>query len=133
MVDQRGDFAFDMVELCPVEQPGLADPPAEMLQAIAVFAQAAHLVLAAVELRVARVVAVEAAGIDLDRAGAAAGASAFNRLARRLVHLEEIVAVDLDGGQSETGGAPGDVAAPDGVFEGGAFAVLVVLEHEDRR
>src|SRR5437588_821925 len=130
MVDQCGDLALDAVELCPVEKPGFADPAAEMLQAIAVFAQTAHFVLAAIKLRVARVVAVEAASVDLDRAGAAAAAGTLYGLARRLVHFEEIVAVDLDGGQSETGGTAGDIAAADGVFEGGAFAVLVVLEHE---
>src|SRR5712671_5417729 len=96
MVDQRGDLALDTVELRPVEQSGLADPAAEMLQAIAVFAQAAHFVFGAIELRIARVVAVEAAGVDLDRAWPAAGAGALDRLARRLMHGKEIVAADLD-------------------------------------
>jgi hypothetical protein len=133
MVDQCGNFALDTVELCPVEQPGLADPAAEMLEAIAVFPQTAHFVLGAIELRIARVMAVEAAGVDLDCARPAARPGALDRLARRLMHLEEIVAVDLDCGQSETGGAPRDVAAADGILERGAFAVLVVLEHKDRR
>ena len=104
-----------------------------MLQAVALLAQSPDLVLAAIELRVARVVAVKAAGIDLDGARAATGAGALDRLARRLVHREEIVAVDLDRGQAETGRASGDVMAADGVVDPGAFAVLVVLEHEDRR
>ena len=98
MVDQRGDLALDTVELRPVEQPGLADPAAEMLEAIAVFPQTAHFVLGAIELRIARVMAVEAAGVDLDRARPAAGAGALDRLARRLVHFEEIVAAHLDAG-----------------------------------
>src|SRR5580704_5945516 len=133
MVDQSGDLALDPVELCPIEQPGLADTAAELLQAVAFFAQPPDFILATVELGVARVVAVEAAGIDLDCAGAAARAGALDRLARGLVHPEEIVAADFDGGQSEAGSTAGDVAAADGVFEGGAFSVLVVLEHEDRR
>ena len=88
-----------------------------MLQAVAVLAQALDLVLAAIELRVARMVAVEAAGIDLDRAGSAAAAGALDRLARGLVHREEIVAVDLDRRQAEPAGAAGDVAAADSVGE----------------
>src|SRR5207245_2089764 len=96
--------------------------------AIALFAQAAHFILTAVELRVARVVTVEAAGVDLDRAGAPAGAGALDRFARRLVHREEIVAADLDGGQSEPRRATGDVAAADRILMRGAFTILVVLE-----
>src|SRR6185312_16691417 len=83
--------------------------------------------------RVAGVVAVEAAGIDLDRARAAAAPRAFDRLARGLVHGEEIVAVDLDRGQPEPAGAAGNVAAAAMVRESGTFAVLVVLEHEHGR
>src|SRR5207245_2835342 len=89
--------------------------------------------LAAVELRVAGMMAVEAAGIDLDRAGSAAGTGALDRLARRLVHGEEIVAIDLDRRHAEAGGAAGDVMAADRVADAGALAVLVVLEHKDRR
>src|SRR3984957_4939074 len=99
-----------------------------MLQAIALLAQLLDLVLAAVELGVARMMAVEAAGIDLDRRRAAACAGALDSLTRGFMHLEEIVAVDLDRGQAEPGRAAGDVAAADRVAKAGALAVLVVLE-----
>src|SRR5437870_5165041 len=78
-------------------------------------------------------VAVKAAGIDLAGAGSATAAGTLDSLARRLVHREEIIAVDLAPRPAETGGPAGDVAAADGVTDPGAFAVLVVLEHEDRR
>src|SRR5260221_7026638 len=79
-VDQGRDLALDLVELGAVEQGRLGDPRAENPQAIALLAQALDLVLAAVELRVARMVTVEAAGIDFDRRGAAARAGAFDGL-----------------------------------------------------
>src|SRR5205823_553267 len=91
------------------------------------------LVLATVELRVARVVPVEAAGVDLDRTRSAAGAGTLDRLTRGFVHRKEIVATDLDRRQPETGRTAGDVTAADGVADPGAFAILVVLEHKDRR
>ena len=99
--DQRRHLGVDRVELGRFEQGRLADPAAEMLQAVALLAQPPDFVLAAVELRVARMVAIEAAGVDLDGARTAAGAGAFDRLARRLVDREEIVAADLDRGQAE--------------------------------
>ena len=77
MVDQGGNLALDRIECCRIEQPCLADAAAEMFQAIALLAQAPDLVLAAIELRVARVGAVETAGVDLDRARSLAGAGAF--------------------------------------------------------
>src|SRR5439155_22869745 len=98
-------------ELCNLEQTRLAYTAAEVLETIALLAQPSDLVLGAIELGVARVVAVKAAGVDLDRAGAAAAAGALDGLARRLVHRKEIVAADLDGGQAEADGATGDVAA----------------------
>ena len=67
-----------------------------MLQAVALVAQASDLVLAAIELGVARVMTVKAAGIDLDRRGSAAGAGALDGAARRFVHSEEIVARHRD-------------------------------------
>src|SRR5271170_7079305 len=78
-------------------------------------------------------VAVKAAGIDLDRRGAAARTGALDRLACRLVHFEEIIAIDLDRTQAETARASGDVMAANGVSEASALAVLVVFEDKDRR
>src|SRR5439155_498018 len=82
-IDQRGDLVVDGIERIGFEQCRLADPEAENLQAVALLAQFSDFVLAAIELGVARMVAVEAAGIDLDRAGAAACAGALDGLARR--------------------------------------------------
>src|SRR5207237_6989018 len=107
--DQRCDLALPLVERTGVEQRRLGDPLAKNPQAIALLAQTLDLVLAAVKLRVARMVAVEAAGIDLDRAGPAAGTAALDGFARRLVHGEEIIAIDLDGRHAEAGGSAGDV------------------------
>src|SRR5579863_1399581 len=59
-VEERGDLAVDRVERVRFQERRLADPAAEILQTIALLAQAPHLVLAAIELRVARMVAVEA-------------------------------------------------------------------------
>src|SRR5215468_615777 len=129
-VDQGGDLGIDRVERRHVEQCRLADAPAEMLQAVTLVAQSPHLVLAAIELGVARVVAVKAAGVDLDGARSAAGASAFDRLPCRVVYGKEVVAIDLDGRQAEPGRSSGDVMAADGVADAGAFPVLVVLEHK---
>src|SRR6266851_10233020 len=98
-----------------------------MDEAITLVAQPLHLVLAAIELRVARMVAIEAAGIDLDCRGAAARAGALDRLAGGLVDGKEIVAVDLDRRQAKATGAAGDVLAADRVGDPGALAVLVVL------
>src|SRR5271165_2600701 len=132
-VDQGRDLGIDGVECRHLEQRRLADPTAEMLQAVALLAQSPDFVLAAIELRVARMVAVKAAGIDLDRAGSAAGTGALDRLTRGFVHRKEIVATDLDSRQAEPGRTSGDVTAADGIAYSGAFAVLVVLEHKDRR
>src|ERR1700720_2705946 len=104
MVDQRRDLALDRVERRCFEQPRLADAAAEVLEAVALLAQVSNFVLGAIKLRVARVVAVEPAGVDLDRAWSATGSGALDGFARRLVHLEEIVAADLDAGKAETGG-----------------------------
>src|SRR5439155_8151158 len=131
-LDQLGDLVVDAIERIGFEQCRFADPETENLQTVALLAQFSDLVLAAIELGVARMVAVEAAGIDLDRAGAAACAGALDGLARRLVDGEEIIAADLDRGQAEAGGAAGDVMAADRVIDAGALAVLVVLEYENR-
>src|ERR1035438_790525 len=104
-----------------------------MLEAVTLLAQPAHLVLAAIELRVAGMVAVEPAGIDLDGARSAAAAGALDGFARGLVDGEEIVAIDLGGRHAEARRAPGDVAAADRIGGRGIFAVAVVFEHEDRR
>src|SRR6185312_1562211 len=112
-VDQVGDLVVHRVEFAGLEQRRLPHAAAEMLEAVTVLAQLPHLVLAAIELRVARVMAIEAAGIDLDRAGPATVARALHRLARRLVHGEEIVAIDLHRGQAKAGSATGNVAAAD--------------------
>src|SRR6516162_6421451 len=122
-----------MIQLGCLEQPRLADTAPEVFEAITLLAQAPDLVFAAIELRVAGMVAVEPAGVDLDGTGALTGAGALYGFARRFMHFEEIVAADLDGGQPEPAGAASDVAAADRVFEGGTLAILVVLEDEDRR
>src|SRR5262249_60635544 len=93
-VDQCRDLVFDTVELAAIEQGRLGDAGAENPEAIALFTQMLDLVLAAIELRVARMMAEEAAGIDLDRAGAAASPGALDGVARRLMHGKEIVAID---------------------------------------
>ena len=77
--------------------------------------------------------AVKAAAIDLDCAGAAAGTGALDGFAGRFVHGKEFIARDLDGRQAEACGAAGDVMAADRVTDAGALAILVVLEHKDRR
>src|SRR5262249_60591658 len=105
-VDQRGDLALDAIEGCRLEQPGLTDAPPEVFEAIAPLTQPPDLVLASIELRVARMVAVEPASVDLDRARPAATPGALDRLARRLVNGKEIVAAHLDRARSEPGGAP---------------------------
>ena len=69
-----------------------------MLQAVPLVAQSSDLVLAAIELSVARMVAIKAASIDFDRTGSTTGAGALNRLARGFVHREKIVAADFEGG-----------------------------------
>src|SRR5260370_27197332 len=132
-VDQRGNLVVDGIERIGFEQCRLADPEAENLQTVALLAQFSDLVLAAIELGVAGMVAVEAAGIDLDRAGAAARAGAFDRLARRLVNGEEIVAADLDRGQPETGGAARGGMAAHRLIDPGPLAHLVVPETRERR
>src|SRR5689334_20448765 len=122
-----------MIQLGCIEQPRLADTAPEVFEAIALLAQAPDLVLAAIELRVAGMVAVEPAGVDLDRTGALTGAGALDGFARRFMYFEEIVAADLDGGQPKASRPSGDIAAADRVLERRAFAVLVVLEDENRR
>src|SRR4051794_35128023 len=54
--------------------------------------------LRAVDLRVADVVAVHAIGLDVEEDGAAAGADVLHRLARLLVDLVHVLAVDLHRG-----------------------------------
>src|SRR6266702_1749190 len=103
------------VERIHFEERRLADAAAEMKEAIALVAQLLDFILAAIELRVARMVAVEAAGIDLDRRGTAARTGAFDRLAGGLVDGKEIVAVDLDRREAEAAGSAGDVMAADRV------------------
>src|SRR6202011_3672520 len=65
--------------------------------------------------------------------GAAPRPGALASLAGGVVDGEEIVAVDLDRRQAEATRPAGDVMAADRVGDPGALAVLVVLEHEDRR
>jgi len=66
-----------------------------------------------IELGVAQVMALKAAGIDLDGAGSATCVSALDCFARRLGHCEEIVVAD----QAEPRRAFGDVMASDVVVD----------------
>ena len=61
---------------------------------------------------VAEHVAVEAEGHGLDQRRAVAGAGALDRLARRGVHRERVVAVDMDAGHAVGRRAVGDLRPP---------------------
>ena len=91
-----------------------------------------HLVGVPVGHRIALEVAVEAVEPDMEQRRAAAGARPLDRLAGRLVDVEEVGAVDLARGDAEAVGAP-RLAAADRPARGGRFGVAVVLGDEDHR
>ena len=78
-----------------------------MPNAVALLAQPFDLILAAVELRVARMVAVEAAGIDLDDRRAAAGAGGADATGKRAADRRIRVVLIDSGYRPMTGRARG--------------------------
>src|SRR5262252_4225292 len=130
-LDARRHLDVELGEGLVLQEAALAHAAAEDRQRVGLAARQLALVLGAIELGVARVMAVEALHLDLDGARAAAGAGALDRLARRFVDGEEVGAVDLYARQAEAARAAGDVLAADRVVMAGALAVAVVLEYED--
>src|ERR1051326_900135 len=112
------------------QQARFGDAAAEVLEAIAFVTQFPHFVLAAVELRVAGMMAIEAARIDLDSARSAAVAGAFDGFPRDFMHAEEIIAAAFGGWHAEARRAAGDIVAADSVGRAGIFSIAIVLEHE---
>src|SRR5579884_58261 len=74
---------------------GQAEPLAEPRDRV-VVGRLLAVVLRAVHLRVADVVAVHPVRLDVEENGPVAGARVLERLARRLVHRLDVLAVDLD-------------------------------------
>src|SRR5436190_3586284 len=93
-LDEVLRLGVDLVELRRLEQPGLAHPSPEEGQAVLLVAQLLDLVLAAIGLGVALEMAVIAVELELQQRRAVAVAGPLDRLLRRLVHGEEIMAVD---------------------------------------
>ena len=122
----------DLVELGGLEQPRLGDPLAKQREAVLLGPQTIDLAGRAIGHGVALEVAVVAHELDVQHAGSLAGARPLDRLARRVPHLEEIVAVDPPRGQA-VGLAALDQIARARPGAGRGFGVAVVLEHEDRR
>src|SRR5436309_3461946 len=111
LVDEPADVLVDALEVLGVEDPGVGDALHERREAVAGAPDLLHLAGAAVGLLVALEVAVVAQRLALQQRRAAARAGARDRLARRLVHGEEVEAVHDDAREAEAVGALGHVDA----------------------
>src|SRR5262245_37308820 len=131
-VDHGCDLGIDGVEVGPGELTGLGRPRGETPQAVQLGARVLDLV-GAVGLLVALEVAEVAGELHLQERRAAPLPGAGDRLARRLVHREEVEAVDNDAGHAEPGGTVGDVVAGHRPGTGCGLGIPVVLGDEDGR
>src|SRR5229473_1136796 len=132
LVDQRRDLGVDGVEVGPGQFAGLGHPVGEALEAVEFGPRVLDLA-GPVGLLVALEVAEVAGELHLDERRAAAVAGAGDRLAGRLVHREEVEAVDDGARHAEPGRAVGDVVAGYRPGAGRGLGVAVVLGHEDGR
>src|SRR6516164_4676457 len=132
LVDRGRDLGVHLVEIGLRELAGLGHPGGEALQAVQLGPRAGDLV-GPVGLLVALEVAEVAGELHLDERRAAAAAGAGDRLAGRLVHGEEVEAVDDHARHAEPGRAVGDVVAGHRPGTGRGLGVTVVLGDEDGR
>src|SRR5262249_51140719 len=131
-VDRGCDLGVGGVEVGLGELAGLGHPGGEPLQAVQLGPRVLDLA-GPVGLLVALEMAEVAGELHLQQRRAAARAGAGDRLARRLVHGEEVEAVDDDARHAEPGGPGGDGVAGHRPGTGCGSAVPVILRHGDGR